>query len=89
MLTKPTNNTAKLMAALISRPGINERMFQLNGFRARISNIRQALAKEGIRLRAVDKEFKNEFGRIGHYKEHFLTNTDKRKAKGIYNELNK
>lgn len=88
-IQKPTNNTAKVLLALINMQGVNERMFSLNGYRARLSNIRQALAKEGIRLRSVEKEFTNEFGRKGHFKQHFLSNTDKRKAVRIYKEVNK
>lgn len=87
-LQKPKNNTAKILREIILWDGVNEQGFHLNGFRARISNIRKALAKEGIRLRAVEKEFTNEFGRAGRYKHHFLTNTDKRKAQRIYKEIN-
>ena len=89
MLTKPTSQKAEILKALIETNGINESQFRYFGYRQRLSEIRRILAEKGIRLRHAVKEFKSKYGRKGSYYNHFIINSDKRKAKGIYNELNR
>lgn len=88
-MNRPKNNKAKILYALIkNRKGISERDFNLNSFRARISDVRHELIDCGIHLRHIIKPFKNEFNRKSFYRKHFLLASDIEKAKGVYEKIN-
>lgn len=85
-LPAPKNQKAKILRALIVRPkGISERDFRLNGFRSRISNLREL----GLNIRHIVVKKYNEFGHPLWYRVHFLRESEKEKAIRIYNQINK
>jgi len=78
----------KVFFALIkSEIGVAERNFSMNGFRMRITEVRQELASEGIHLHHRLKKFKNEFGHEGCYRQHYIEKKDKRAAREIYKKV--
>lgn len=85
-LPAPINQTADILKVLIEQPGISEKSFSYNGFRSRISELRNIF---GLNIRHVEKEFVNKFGHKSRYREHFLYDGDKEKAKEVYEEINK
>lgn len=87
-IAQPVNTTAQVFKGLIDHPFISERDFNLNGFRSRLTNIREALAPEGITLHFAVQEFTNEHGRKSSFRKHFLLECEKEKAKQVYNKIN-
>lgn len=85
-LPAPINQTADILKALIEQPGVSEAEKKYNGFRSRISELRNTF---GLNIRFVQKEFVNRFGRKSRYREHFLRNADKKEAERVYREINK
>jgi hypothetical protein len=87
-LAPPVNNVCDIFKALIERTAISERDFNQNGFRSRLTDIREALAPEGITVHFATEEFINPHGRKRSYRKHFLLECEKEKATEIYNRLN-
>lgn len=87
-LSHPVNNVADVLKALIEKDFISERCFKLNGFRSRVSNIRDLLEPEGVTVHFAIKEFINEHGRKSSYREHFLLPQEKEIAVEVYNRIN-
>jgi hypothetical protein len=85
-LPQPTNQAADILKALIESNGVSELTKKYNGFRSRISELKN---KFGLNIRYVEKEFTNRFGRKSKYREHFLRNADKKEAERVYREINK
>lgn len=84
-LSKPKSQTAVILRALINRTrGISERSFQMNGFRSRLSDLRDM----GVNIRFVVKHYKNSLKHPSHYRQHFLRNPDKGKAMKVYQQIN-
>ena len=91
LLPPPTNQKAKILLALINKPYISEGedFNSLNGFRMRLSEIRQLLSEKGVTIHKAKKEFTSEFGESGWFYRHFLLGADLGKAVELYNYLNK
>lgn len=85
-LQPPINQTADILKGLIEQPGVSEKTFEYNGFRSRISDLRNIYK---LNIRFVEKEFVNKFGHKSRYREHFLRDGDKVKAAEVYGEINK
>lgn len=85
-LPAPINQTADILKGLIERNGISERDMNYNGFRSRISELRNTFK---LNIRHVEKEFVNKFGHKSRYREHFLYDGDKVEAVRVYGEINK
>jgi hypothetical protein len=86
-LKDPKTSLAHILYELImqGKKGITERDFYYNGFRQRLSEIRN---KHLISIKSEKQQFVNTFGHIGHFNRHKLA-TNKSDAIKIYNELNK
>ena len=84
----PVNNTAEIFKALIEETSVSERQFSQNGFRARLTEIREALITEGITLHFATNDFINAYGRKSSYRSHFLLEIDKEAAKRVYDKIN-
>lgn len=87
-LAPPVNNVADVFKGLIEHSFISERDFKLNGFRSRLTNIRELLAPEGITVHFAVQDFVNEHGRKSSFRKHFLYEIDKPKAIEVYNRIN-
>lgn len=85
-LEKPRNQTTAILKQLINSGGVSERQFSFNGFRTRLSELRNNHGLE-IKIRII--EFTNQFGRDSHYNEHYLTDFEKEKAVKLYEKLNR
>lgn len=84
-LSKPRSQTAIILRALIKRTrGISERSFVFNGFRSRLSDLRDM----GLNIRYVVKHYKNSLGHMSYYRQHFLRNCDKAEALRLYEKIN-
>lgn len=86
-LTTPKTSLAHILYELIMQgnKGITERDFYYNGFRQRMSEIRN---KHLISVNSHREQFVNTFGHIGHFHRHILA-TNQSEAIDIYNEINK
>jgi hypothetical protein len=85
-LSKPKSQTAVILRALIKRTrGISERGFPYNGFRSRLSDLRDL----GLNIRHVVRHYKNSLNHPSYYRVHFLRESDKAGAVKIYEKLNK
>lgn len=82
-LKKPLNQTAAVLRLLITKKKVSERQTPFNGFRARVSELRQQVS-----INFTVEKFVNQFGRVSHYREHYLQLTDKSKAVELYNKIN-
>jgi len=83
-LTKPQNTTALVLYRLLSSP-ISERDMYLNGFRARLSNLR----KLGLDISYKEMSFINQFGHSSSYRVHYLTDIQKKLGRELYKLINK
>jgi hypothetical protein len=82
-MQKPNTQLTDILFNLIkSVKGISERDFNYNGFRSRISELREHLL-----IKETLISFKNRFGNSGQYKKHWITNTEKAKAVKLYKSL--
>ena len=72
----PVNNTAEIFKALIERQSVSEKDFSQNGFRARLTEIREALITEGITLHFATNDFINAYGRKSSYRSCLLYTSD-------------
>ena len=75
-----------VLKMLIERSGVSERDTNYNGFRTRISELKN---EHGLNVRTIKIKFVNTFGRNGSYHRHFLYSIDKPKAIILYNQINK
>ena len=82
-LKKPLNQTAAVLRMLITRKKVSERQTPFNGFRARVSELRQHVS-----INFTVEKFVNQFGRVSHYREHFISGWNKSKAVELYNKIN-
>jgi hypothetical protein len=80
----PTNTTALVLYYLLTRGAITERDTNLNGFRARISDLREL----GLNIHFKDVEFVNQFGRASKCREHRLEQQDRTFALQLYDRVN-
>jgi len=87
-MTPPKTTQHKVFYLLLkSEIGLSERNLSLNGFRQRITEVRNILLSQGIILHYRWRSFKNEFGHAGQYKQHYIESKDKKKAAKIYETL--
>lgn len=86
-LKDPKTSLAHILYELImqGKKGVTERDFYYNGFRQRMSEIRN---KHLISVKSDKEQFVNTFGHVGHFSRHKLA-TPKSEAVKIYNALNK
>lgn len=84
-LPPPKSQLAEVLHGLIVKNEISERLYEQNGFRSRLTNIRQL----GLNIRFAWKEKKNKFGHKVVFKVHYLWMSEKKKAIKIYKRLNK
>lgn len=80
----PTNTTALVLYYLLTRKSITERDAHLNGFRARISDLREM----GLNIQFKDVDFVNQFGRTSKVREHSLGEQDYTFALQLYDRVN-
>lgn len=78
------NQTAVILYRLIRDNYISEQEFGYNGYRARISELRQRIPIESKKVNYV-----NEFGHSSYYNQHSITKENKKLAKELYKEINK
>ena len=83
-LPEPRNQTAEVLYGLIVRNEISERDYSQNGFRSRLSELR-----EHLNIRHNWKKFKSKFGKVSQYRVHYLWESEKKKAQRLYREINK
>jgi hypothetical protein len=84
-LTQPQSQLAEVLYGLITEPEITERDFFQNGFRSRLTDLRNL----GLQIRDRWKQKKNKFKRPCRFKVHYLWSIEKRKAERIYQSINK
>jgi hypothetical protein len=84
-LPKPKSQLAEVLHALITEPEITERDFYQNGFRSRLTDIRNL----GLMIRDKWKEKPNKFHRRCRFKVHYLWNIEKKRAAKLYEKINK
>ena len=83
-LPEPTSTMQQVLHILITRPnGLTERDSGLNGFRARITEIR----KLGIDISSKREPFINRFGRDSFAFRYFLSDEERKKAQVVYLKL--
>jgi hypothetical protein len=78
------NQTAVILDSLIKQKNISERDFNYNGFRARLSELRQLIPIESKQVNYV-----NEFGHPSYYKQYSISKENKSQAKKLLKKLNK
>ncbi len=78
------NQTAVILYRLIRDNYISEQEFGYNGYRARISELRQRIPIESKKVNYI-----NEFGHPSYYHQHSLTKENKTFAKELYKQINK
>jgi len=84
-MKSPTNQTAAILKEMIlSERGVTEQDLRFNGFRARISEIRQLIPLESELIK-----FTNQFGNASYFTQHSITPENKIIAKEIYEKINK
>lgn len=80
----PTNQTAAILQRLIRNDYVTEQEMCMNGFRARISELKQL-----ITIETEKASFVNQFGHSSYFNKHSLTPENKIIAKEIYEKINK
>jgi len=85
-LEPPKNQICAILRHMIVAGGASERKFPFNGFRSRLSNLRN---DHGLNVQVRIIEFTNSFNRDSFYHEHYLLEEDKEAAIELYNRLNK
>ena len=88
-LAPPVKQTAKILKALIERPYISEaeNFAFMNGFRMRLSELRELLAEKQVSIHKVKHEFKGEF-EDGWCYRYFILGCDQEKCKELYEYIN-
>jgi hypothetical protein len=84
-LKQPRSQLAEVLYGLIVSNEISERDYSQNGFRSRLTDLRNL----GLNIRYQWKEFKSKYDHPGKYKTHYLWLSQKEKAKRIYERINK
>lgn len=80
----PKNQSATILYRLIRDNFVSEQEFGDNGYRDRISELRQLIPIESQKV-----SYTNEFGHSSYYNQHSLTKENKKIAKEIYKNINK
>jgi hypothetical protein len=83
-MTTFKNQSAVILDSLIRQNYISERDFNYNGFRARLSELRQLIPIESQQVNYV-----NEFGHSSYYKQYSINKENKPLAKKIFKQINK
>lgn len=83
-LPKPKTDLAEILYHLIKKPEISERMFSQNGFRSRLTDLRNL----GLNLRDQWKEFRKRNKKCQH-KVHYLWRSELPKAIRLYEKINR
>ena len=78
------NQSAVILDSLIKQKNISERDFNYNGFRARLSELRQLIPIESEQINYV-----NEFGHSSYYKQYSISKENKPLAKKLFKQINK
>jgi hypothetical protein len=78
------NQSAVILHRLIRDKYISEQEFGYNGFRARLSELRQLIDIESQQVNYV-----NEFGHSSYYKQYSISKENKALAKKIFKQINK
>ena len=86
----PINQRCKILKALIERPYISEGedFPRMNGFRMRLSELRELLAEKQVTIHKAKHEFTSEFGESGWMYRYFLLGSDLETAKELYTYIN-
>lgn len=88
-LAPPVNQRCKILKALIERPYISEGedFPRMNGFRMRLSELRELLAEKQVSIHKAKHEFQGEFEEGWCYR-YFLLGADLDKARELYQYIN-
>jgi hypothetical protein len=78
------NQSAVILHRLIRDNYISEQEFGYNGFRARLSELRQLIDIKGEQVNYV-----NEFGHSSYYKQYSISKENKALAKKLFKQINK
>jgi len=78
------NQTSVILHRLIRDKYISEQEFGYNGFRARLSELRQLIPIESQQINYV-----NEFGHSSYYKQYSISKENKSQAKQLLKKINK
>jgi hypothetical protein len=78
------NQSAVILHRLIRDNYISEQEFNYNGFRARLSELRQLIPIESQQVNYV-----NEFGHASYYKQYSISKENKPLAKKLFKQINK
>ena len=78
------NQSAVILHRLIRDNYISEQEFGYNGFRARLSELRQQIPIESQQINYV-----NEFGHPSYYKQYSISKENKPLAKKLFKQINK
>jgi hypothetical protein len=78
------NQSAVILHRLIRDNYISEQEFGYNGFRARLSELRQLIDIKGEQVNYV-----NEFGHSSYYKQYSISKENKPLAKKLFKQINK
>lgn len=82
-MKQPNSQITAILYRLINdNKGVSERDFNFNGFRSRISELRDFLT-----IKETFVNFKNQFNHRGQFKRHWITNQEKKKAVKLYNSF--
>lgn len=82
-MKKPNSQTTAILYGLIKKnKGISERDFNFNGFRSRLSELR-----DHLNIKEIFVPFKNQFNHKGQFKRHWITESEKVKAIRYYKAL--
>lgn len=85
MLPEPTNQRADVLYRLIKRGELSERESNMNGFRARISEL---IRKHNLTIQYRVQQFHSRYGKKSYYKVHYIPPDEKERAIEIYNQIN-
>lgn len=85
VLSQPTNQLAAVLAAMICYEGVSERDTPFNGFRTRISELKN---EHKLPIKTRKEEFENQFKRKSRYNVHYIKDSDKQEAVIVYNKIN-
>jgi hypothetical protein len=78
------NQSSVILHRLIRDNYISEQEFGYNGFRARLSELRQLIDIKGEQVNYV-----NEFGHSSYYKQYSISKENKPLAKKLFKQINK
>lgn len=85
-LSKPKNQTCKILKRLIEGESITEQQTGQNGFRTRISELKR---KHNAPIHFAWKKYKDTFGEESQCKAHFILECDREACIELYEKLNK